>query len=465
MAVIWQPGTSINNSRFTIEKVLGTGGFGVTYKAIDTKSSKVYAIKTLNPTMQLRADFKEQQVKFINEAITIKGFRHPHILRVYEVIQENELFAVVMEYVDGMSLAQYIAQKGQLTEQLALKYINQIGQALEQVHNENYLHRDIKPDNILLRNNNQEAVLIDFGLARNVATQSMSNSLTHGYAPIEQYSRRGNFGPHTDVYALAATLYYALTANAMKIEGELSPVPALNRKYENEILPEPRTYNRNISQKVNDAILAAMKIEPEARTREITEFRRNLGLLTTVTVSIETDVEPTIAEEPGIRQELLITIKTAKEYKKLENLLQAQNFKRSRLGNQKNHTSSSQARKRRLAKEKKMQKKFPCKELRSIDKLWLKYSGGKFGISVQQQIYQSLGGTKEYNYDVWKSMGDRVGWRREGYWLSYSKLNFSQTAPSGHLPALLGLPAGGGGGNVRGIGMWECFPPVQTCRV
>ena len=87
MAVIWQPGTSINNGRFTIEKVLGTGGFGITYKAVDTKS-KIYAIKTLNLTMQLRADFQEQQVKFINEAITIKGFRHPHILRVYEVIQE-----------------------------------------------------------------------------------------------------------------------------------------------------------------------------------------------------------------------------------------------------------------------------------------------------------------------------------------------------------------------------------------
>ncbi len=81
-----------------------------------------------------------------------------------------------------------------------------------------------------------------------------------------------------------------------------------------------------------------------------------------------------------------------------------------------------------------MQKKFPYKELRSIDKLWLKYSGGKFGISVQQQIYQSLGGTKKYNRDVWESIGDRLGWRRGGNWLDYSDYNFSQTAPSGHLP-------------------------------
>ncbi len=83
--------------------------------------------------------------------------------------------------------------------------------------------------------------------------------------------------------------------------------------------------------------------------------------------------------------------------------------------------------------------KFPCKELRSIDQLWLKYSRGKFGISVQQQIYQSLGGTKEYNQKVWESMGDRIGWRQGGKWLSYRDrdlYNFSQTAPSGQLPAV-----------------------------
>jgi hypothetical protein len=81
--------------------------------------------------------------------------------------------------------------------------------------------------------------------------------------------------------------------------------------------------------------------------------------------------------------------------------------------------------------------KFPCKELRTIDKLWLKHSGGKFGISVQQQIYQSLGGTKDYNPDashLWNSIGDRVGWRHGGHWLYSPNFNFSQTAPSGHLP-------------------------------
>ena len=144
---------------------------------------------------------------------------------------------------------------------------------------------------------------------------------------------------------------------------------------------------------------------------------------------------------------------TPVDYTKLENLLQAQNFKEADKETDKvvlevaNRQGSGYLRKEDA-------EKFPCKELRSIDQLWLKYSGGKFGISVQQQIYQSLGGTKEYNRDVWRSMGDRVGWRQGGQWLS--DLNFSQTAPSGHLPSV---------GGVGGWDPWGYFPPVQTCRV
>ena len=278
--IIWQPGQLINNGRFTIEQVLGMGGFGITYKARDTRSGEIFAIKTLNPTMQLRSDFPEQQVKFINEGFTVKGFNHPHVLKVYEVIQEGQLFGVVMEYIDGVSLSKYVETKGQLTQTTALTYINQIGQALEYIHQQNYLHRDVKPDNILLRQNQEEAVLIDFGLARIMATQkSMSNSLTQGYAPIEQYQRNGNFGPHTDVYALAATLYYLLTADGLRNEGETSPVPALNRKYGGEPLPAPNSYNPRISHRVNDAILKGMALEPEERTRDTLEFRKTLGLV------------------------------------------------------------------------------------------------------------------------------------------------------------------------------------------
>ncbi len=145
-------------------------------------------------------------------------------------------------------------------------------------------------------------------------------------------------------------------------------------------------------------------------------------------------------------------------FSKLDSLLKSQNFREADLETTKIMLKVAN-RKREGWLRIEDAEKFPCKELGIIDQLWLKYSRGKFGISVQQQIYQSLGGTKAYNQDVWRSMGDRVGWRQGGNWLLWNDLNFSQTAPSGHLPADVWVERGGGGG---GVGY---FPPVQTCRV
>ncbi len=130
-----------------------------------------------------------------------------------------------------------------------------------------------------------------------------------------------------------------------------------------------------------------------------------------------------------------------RRYTKLETLLKAQDFRAADQETDKVMLAVAKREKEGYLIIEDVEK-FPCKELRSIDKLWLKYSGGKFGISVQQQIYQSLGGTKEYNQKVWESMGDRVGWRQGVQWLSYSNLNFSQKAQSGHLPWTLrdGVP-------------------------
>jgi hypothetical protein len=152
-------------------------------------------------------------------------------------------------------------------------------------------------------------------------------------------------------------------------------------------------------------------------------------------------------------------------FSKLNSLLQAQNFKEADKETKKIVLTVAKREKEGWLRIEDAEK-FPCKELRSIDQLWLKYSRGKFGISVQQQIYQSLGGTKEYNEKVWESMGDRVGWRQAGEWLYYDRLNFTQTAPSGHLPLgwtwRFALWCRGWYDVFVGLGS---FPPVQTCRV
>jgi eukaryotic-like serine/threonine-protein kinase len=129
-----------------------------------------------------------------------------------------------------------------------------VGEALEYVHQQGSLHRDIKPNNIILRDGKQEAILIDFGLAREFTigkTLSMTNSKTEGYAPVEQYERQGKFGPYTDVYALAATLYSLLTREV--------PFPANFRK-QGISLPPPKQFNPDISDRVSDAIIKGMAL-------------------------------------------------------------------------------------------------------------------------------------------------------------------------------------------------------------
>ena len=417
--IIWRPGQPINKGKYIIQgKPLGIGGFGITYKALEPKTGKFYAIKTLNQQMQLQDD---QQVKFINEALTIKGFEHRHIVKVHEVIKEVEvieedkfeLFGMVMEYIDGVTLFKYVQNKGQLSESEALLYINQISQALEYIHAKGSLHRDVKPENILLRQNEQnqqEAVLIDFGSTRSMANTSMTKSFTDGYAPIEQYRDKGNFGDHTDVYSLAATLYYLLTADGLKQESKSTPVPAYKRERIKafDLLAKPKFYNQSLSQRVNDAILQGMELEPKNRTQTVLKFRENLGL-----VNIENEQEIQLKSEVGM------------EYNNLRDLLKAQNWEEAdketyevmikAVGKKSGDSFTSDE-----------LLNFPCQDLRTIDQLWVEYSKGRFGFSVQKEIYLSVGGKlRSYEYEAFLRFYETVGW---GGSIKYN------TSTQGHLP-------------------------------
>ena len=263
----WKEGDKLNNGKYTVEQILGCGGFGVTYKIRQNKNNRLFALKTLNLEARAKPDFPQLQAKFINEAIALASCRHPNIVRVYpQGFQEGNLWCMVMEYVEGEDLSCYLDRHGKLEEAQAIEIITKVGEALHFVHQQELLHRDIKPANILLRNSNSQPVLIDFGLAREYthgqSIISMSNSRTLSFAPPEQFQERGNFGAWTDVYALAATLYVLLT-------NEL-PLPALFRPHAD--LKPPQEFNSNTSDRLNEAILKGMAMEISDRPQSIEKW-------------------------------------------------------------------------------------------------------------------------------------------------------------------------------------------------
>jgi len=275
------PGTYLQNSqKFKIESVLGEpGGFGITYRAFFEGLNKEVAIKEYFPKdwcersgnevvaapqyIQYFEDFKK---KFLEEAKLLAAFENKrHIVNITDVFEENGTAYFVMEYIKGTTLFELVKKKGVLVESEAIKYVQQIGQALEIVHDNtpSLLHRDVKPHNIIIREDG-EAVLIDFGAARQVVGTNVEHTgiLTHGFAPPEQYETTGKKGPFVDIYALGATFYFCVTGQV--------PKAALHR-ISSEI-PMPQSVNRGISSATNDEIIKAMAMEPDDRHRDMSEF-------------------------------------------------------------------------------------------------------------------------------------------------------------------------------------------------
>lgn len=271
--------------RYVVTGVLGQGGFGITYGAMDTVLNKKVCIKELfvagnsvrsnegivhtqtNATLSLN-DFKD---RFLAEAQQLAKYQHPGIVPVIDIFEENGTVYMVMEFVDGQTLKQVIEKEGPLPIDRAVPIIKQLLDAVDEVHNNNMLHRDIKPDNIIIGKNDR-VVLIDFGSAREFTEGKVSTQtsmLTPGFAPMEQYSTRAERGVYTDIYAIGATFYYMLTST--------KPLSAVDRIEEE--MPSPHTINPAISEQLSTAIMMAMELKAENRFQNIEDFRMALQLM------------------------------------------------------------------------------------------------------------------------------------------------------------------------------------------
>jgi len=264
-------GISLQDGKYTLDQELGRGGFGITYKATHQLLGQTVVIKALNPALHHHRDFKNFKHKFQDEARRLAVCFHPNIVRVVDFFLEAGLPYMVMDYIPGQTLQDLVGPDSPLPEMIAIHYIHQIGAALKVVHQRNLLHRDIKPQNIILREGTDQVVLIDFGIAREFtpdAVQTHTNLISPGYAPIEQYLSQERRTPATDVYGLAATLYALLTAQV--------PVASILR--ERQPLPEPRSLRPELSAAVNQAVLRGMAIEASQRPATVSEWLALLPL-------------------------------------------------------------------------------------------------------------------------------------------------------------------------------------------
>ncbi|MGD1913147.1 MAG: serine/threonine-protein kinase [Rivularia sp. (in: cyanobacteria)] len=259
-------GKTLQGGKYTINQEIGRGGFGITYKATHHFLNQEVVIKTLNHKLQKHADFAKFESQFQDEARRLASCVHPNIVRVSDFFVEAGLPYMVMEYIPGETLGEAFVMPGiPLREETAIHYIRQIGAALGVVHQKGLLHRDIKPDNIILRQNTNEVILIDFGIAREFNTgvrQTHTGMVSEGYSPIEQYLTNAQRSPATDIYGLASTLYALLTAQV--------PMPVLLR--DREKMPSPRELQPHLSAAVNQAIMRGMAVEARFRPQTVQEW-------------------------------------------------------------------------------------------------------------------------------------------------------------------------------------------------
>lgn len=282
--MVWKPGQPLFGGRYIIESKLGEGGIGITYLARN-QQNELRVIKTLKEEILNHQVWKQHRDKlrqdFRDEAVRLAVCRHPHVVEVETIFDEGRFPCMVMEYVEGEDLGKRLARMRLLSEAEALLYIRQIGDALRVIHNKGLLHRDLKPRNIMLRSGKSEAVLIDFGIARDFipnVVQEHTVYRTPGFAPPEQYDLVAPRGEFIDIYALAATLYNLLTG--------VVPTNAEDRR-NNIPLQPPRHFNPNISDRVNQAIMQAMDLQANYRPQSVQEW---LNLL----ADVGSDVPPTL---------------------------------------------------------------------------------------------------------------------------------------------------------------------------
>lgn len=280
------PGTLVKQ-RYKIGRVLGEGGFGITYIGIDTVLNLKVAIKefymsgyvnrnhdaspNVFATLGTHRDtFEKNREKFLNEARVLAQFYgEAGIVGVRDFCEENGTAYIIMDFLNGVDLKTYLEQKGRLAPEEAVKLLMPVMTSLQHVHAEGIIHRDISPDNIMVMEDGSTK-LLDFGAAREISQtdiKSLSVILKPGYAPEEQYRSKGRQGPWTDVYALAATLYKCIVG--------ATPDDAMERMYRDR-LPSPAAADAACPIAISNVIIKGLAVRQADRYQDVAAFLADL---------------------------------------------------------------------------------------------------------------------------------------------------------------------------------------------
>jgi len=446
--------------RYRATKPLGRGGYSRTFAALDQdRLNHPCVIKLF--MMPPDQDRKATEL-FNQEAVRLYELgKHAQIPEFYAHFEQNNRLYLVQEFIDGQTLLDELEDRvtaeGTLYQESQIQDIlNDLLPVLHFIHQQGVIHRDIKPANIIRRRRDSKLILIDFGVAKQATVKAFVEQGTMigtlGYAPAEQL-QFGEAYPASDLYALGATCIHLLTG--------IQPFNLYNSFSGCWLWRENMPSTTTISPNLEDILNKLLQVLVKDRYQTVHEVLKDLNPFYATSDScmftFPSQFDITLESEKGI------------DYRRLQDLLAEHNWKEADQETREKMLEVMGQKQRGYLDNEDIEK-FPCKDFRTIDRLWIHYSNKHFGFSVQKQIWLEEGGKPGvYNLIAYEKFGERVGWRVSHNWKLYSDLTFHSNMLAGHLP--LGLSIGWGDGAIELVGVEgavevDClFSRVDSCEL
>jgi serine/threonine protein kinase len=443
--------------RYRPVRYIGEGGFGRTFEAVDElRLDTPCVIKQFLPfqagtqALDKATDLFKREAQQLCE-LGIHG-QIPTLLAFFE--QDGRLY-LIQEYIEGQDLLKELSQ-GKFSETKIRDFLGQLLPVLQFIHEKNVIHRDIKPENIIRRKNGK-LVLIDFGIAKQL-DQTMKSRMgtitgTMGYAAPEQM--RGVVYPSSDLYSLAVTAVRLLTGcfpDETGVDPLFDPLEMRwiwwkwAKKEGINLSPQlAQILDRMLKEKIKERFQSATEIlqllqhpSPSSKTYSQATFIQTSPQIPSPPV-VSSPASPvhrsSVSRATSVQNLSKLPVKlessVGADYHILHNLLVQQKWQQANQETAKMFLKATRREREGWIKDIKI---MPAQDLNTIDQLWLKASQGRFGLSIQRNLWFSLGGREDAETE--ERLGALLGWCKNGDWCNYSDLNFSLDAPRGHLPVI-----------------------------